>query len=53
MHNKRHKALHKVVAALENVMSLQWNKIIHLEDSMVMYGINNSETLEKINYHYA
>ena len=48
MHNKRDKALHKVVAATENKMNLQWNRIIHLEDFMVMYGILNSETLEKL-----
>ena len=35
--------------AMENKMNLQCNKIIHLEDSMVMCGIYNSETLEKCN----
>ena len=34
--------------AMENKINLQHNKIIHLEDSMVMYGIYNSETLEKL-----
>ena len=46
LHNKRQKALHKVVQAMENQIDLQHNKIFHLEDSMVMYGIYNSDTLE-------
>ena len=47
-HNKRQKALHKAVVKMENKMTLQCNKIIHLEDSMVIYGIYNSEPLEKL-----
>ena len=43
-HNKRHKA----VAAMENKVNLQCNKHIHLEDSMVMYGVYDAETLEKL-----
>ena len=31
-----------------NKIKIQCNKIIHLEDSMVMYSIYNSETLEKL-----
>ena len=27
---------------------IQCNKLMHLEDSMVMYGIYNAETLEKL-----
>ena len=48
MHNRRHKALHKVVVGMENKVNLQHNKLIHLEDSMVMYGIHNAKTLEKL-----
>ena len=33
---------------MENKINLQCNKIIHLEDSMVMYGIYNLRTLEKL-----
>ena len=40
--------MHKAVVAMENKINLQHNKIIHLEDSMVMYSIYNSETLEKL-----
>ena len=35
---------------MENKINLQCNRIIHLEDSMVMYGIYNLETLEKLIY---
>ena len=48
MHNKRQKALHKAFIALENKVNIQQNKVIHLEDSMVMYGIFNFEALEKL-----
>ena len=48
LHNKRQKALHKAFIAMENKINLQCYRIIHLEDSMVMYGIYNSETLEKL-----
>ena len=33
---------------MENKVNLQHNKIIHLEDSIVMYGIYNVETLGKL-----
>ena len=33
---------------MKNKVNLQWNKLIHLKDSMVMYGIYNVETLEKL-----
>ena len=46
---KRQKALHKVVQAIKkNKVDLQCNMIFHLEDSMVMYGIYNSDTLEAL-----
>ena len=46
LHNKRQKALKK--AFMENQVNLERNKIFHLEDSMVMYGIYNLYTLEKL-----
>ena len=46
LHYKRQKALHKAVRAMENKVDLQCSKIFHLEDSVVMYGIYNSDTLE-------
>ena len=33
--------------AIENNVNLELNKIFHLEDSVVMYGIYDSDTLEK------
>ena len=46
LHHKKQKALHKAVQAIENRVDLQHNKIFHLEDSMVMYCVYNSDTLE-------
>ena len=40
--------MHQAFIALENKVNLQCNKTVHLENSMVMYGIYNSETLEKL-----
>ena len=47
LHNKRQKSLHKAFMAMDNQVNLQCNKIFHLEDSMVMYNIYNSDSLEK------
>ena len=44
LHNRRHKALHKVVKAMSVTMDMQRNKLMHLENTMVMYGIYNAET---------
>ena len=48
LHYKRKKALHKAVHTMENKVGIQHNKIFHLEDSMVMYGIYTSDTLEAL-----
>ena len=48
LHYKRQKAIHKAVQAMENKVDLQHNKLFHLEDSMVLYGIYNSDTLETL-----
>ena len=46
---RRQKALHKGVQAMENNVDIKHNKIFHLEDSMVLYGIYNSiQTLWKM-----
>ena len=34
--------------AMENQVNLERNKMFHLEDSMIIYGIYNSDTLEKL-----
>ena len=33
LHNRRHKALHKAIKAMETKTNIQHNKLIHLEDS--------------------
>ena len=48
LHHKRQNALHKAVHAMENKVDLQCNKIFHLEDSVVIYGVYNSDILEDL-----
>ena len=48
LQNKRNNALHKAVNAMNNEANIQCNKIIKLNDTMVMYGIYNAEMLEKL-----
>ena len=42
------KALKKAFMVMENQGNSEQNKMFHLEESMVMYGIYNSDTLEKL-----
>ena len=46
LHYQGQKALQKGVEAMENKVDLQCNRVFHLEDSMVMYGMYNSDSLE-------
>ena len=48
LHNRRHKALHKALVTMEINVNIQRNRIINLDDSVVMYSIYYSETLEKV-----
>ena len=48
LHKRRHKALHKAVKVMKNKVNLQFNKLISLENSIVIYGDYNTETLEKL-----
>ena len=48
LHNRRHKALHKAVHVMSSKVDIQRNKLIHLENTLVMYGVYNAETLEKL-----
>ena len=48
LHYKRQKALHEAVHAMETKVDIQCSKIFHLENSMVMYGIYNCDTLEAL-----
>ena len=44
----RHKALHKAVKAVSILMDAQRNKLMHLENTLVMYIIYNAKTLESL-----
>ena len=48
LHHKRHKALNKAVKVMERKTDLQHNKIHHLEDTMIMYGVYNSDTMKQL-----
>ena len=48
LHHQRHKALHKAVAVMNKRSNIQHNQIHHLEDSMIMYGVYNSDTLKDL-----
>ena len=48
LHHKRHKALHKAVAVMNKKTNVQCNRIYHLEDTMIMYGVYNSDTLKDL-----
>ena len=48
LRNRRHKAIHKAVCAMSSKADIQRNKLMHLEDTLVMYGVYNAETLEKL-----
>ena len=45
LHHKRHKVLHKAVVVMDKKTIKQCNRIHHLEDTMIMYGVYNSDTL--------
>ena len=48
LHHRQKKALHKAVNAMDNKANIQHNKFMQLENSMLMYGVYNVETLEKL-----
>ena len=48
LHHKRNKALHKAVKAMDSKANIQCNKLMQLENSMLMYGIYNVDTSEKL-----
>ena len=41
-------ALHKAVNAINNQANIQYNKLMKLDDTMLMSGVYNAETLEKL-----
>ena len=48
LQHKCNYTLHKAVIAMNNKANIQQNKLMKLDDTMLMYGIYNGETLEKI-----
>ena len=48
LQHKWNNALHKAVNAMSIKANIQHNKLIKLDDTMLMYGIYNAETLEKL-----
>ena len=48
LHIRRHKVLLKAVKPMSVTTYMQRNKLMHLENTMVMYGIYNAETLENL-----
>ena len=48
LHHMWNTAVHKAVNAMDNKANMQHNNVIQLENSMLMYGIYNVETLEKL-----
>ena len=45
LHHKRHKTLHKAVSVMNKKTDIQHNRIHHLEDTIIMYVVYNSDTL--------
>ena len=41
-------ALHNAVNTMNNQVNIQCNKVMKLDNTMLMYGIYNAETLEKL-----
>ena len=48
LQQKCENALQKAVHAMSNQASIQCNRLMMLDDTMLMYGIYNTETLEKL-----
>ena len=48
LHHRWNEALHKAVNAMDNKANIQHNKLMQLENSMLMYSTYNAETLEKL-----
>ena len=48
LHYKRQKALQKATHTMNNRLNIERNRVFQLEDSMIMYGVYNVDTLEKL-----
>ena len=48
LHYKRHKALQKAVNVINSKSEIDHNRVYHLEDTMIMHGKYNSDTLMEL-----
>ena len=48
LHHIQNKSLHKAIRAMDSKATIQHNKLMQIESSMLMYGIYNAEMLEKL-----
>ena len=48
LHHKRHKDLQKAVNVINSKSDIDHNRVYHLEDTMIMYGKYNSDTLMEL-----
>ena len=48
LHHKRHKALNKAIKQINERQNIEYNRIYHLEDTMIMNGKYNSDTLTNL-----
>ena len=48
LHHKRHKALQKVVNIINSRSEIDHNRVYQLEDTMIMYGKYNSDTVMEL-----
>ena len=48
LHHKRHRALQKAVKMMSITTDGQRNKLMHLENLLIMYRVYNAETLSKL-----
>ena len=48
LQNKRNKVLHQAFNAMDTKADIQQNKLMHLENSMLMCSVYNAKTLEKL-----
>ena len=48
LQHKQEKALQQAMHTMNKRASIEQNRVFHLEDSMIMYGVYNADTLEKL-----
>ena len=48
LHHKKHKALQKAVNVINSKSEIDHNRVYHLEETMIMYGKYNSDTLMQL-----